>query len=103
MPCERFNNQTIICYSNIAFEFRFLLWRCEFTDRMCAGPLWILSIPQFKFSEYISCIRRFGFKNVNILKYFGFWERDNLCLGDKNLLWSIFNYHYKKYMKEKNK
>lgn len=103
MTCKKISDNCIICYSNIDFEFRFLLWRCEFVDKMYYGPMWYLSIPRFELTRFIQDRKRFGKKLCPIKEYFTCYEKEDLILGEHNILWVVFNYHFNKYQKRKNK
>lgn len=91
-------NKCIIC-GGIDFEFRFLIWRCEFTDRIGCGPLWFVSYPGFRLGTYVAAGR--FFKDWRIKReYFSMIERE-FYPGRYNLLWIIFNRYQRKYYKSR--
>jgi len=97
MTCRRSGNG-YMCFTENAFTFRFIIWRCEFVNAPYGGPIWHLSYPwidieEFKAYHRIGDSLWFCFKSIFVMK-----ERDNLYLGEHNILWKVFNYHYNKWV-----
>jgi len=98
MTCLKTGNG-YICYHTIAFEFRFLIWKCEFTNSMYGGPYWTISVPYFSIRDFI----QFGIYWNDIKDWRAYCHMSEIYYapGEHNPLWWVFNRYYKKWLKIK--
>jgi len=95
MTCTRIGNG-YMCHSAPSFEFRFFIWKCEFTNSMMGGPYWTISVPYFSFKDFWYTTK--VWRDPWDWKFYTGMTEIYYSPGEHSLLWRIFQKHYDKWM-----